>query len=139
MKLNSEIVPSEGIGGVMLGDFVRDVVERYSGEYNVKMLNDSSCSFDEGLLTIYFDPDGKITSISCNASFNGVYKDKLWSGMSVKDVVKNTNKQVAWTGFVQVDGINGIGLSLPDDLDDFDEITDHLSMDHVFDELWVYK
>ncbi|KVV31142.1 hypothetical protein WK78_05250 [Burkholderia cepacia] len=59
--------------------------------------------------------------------------------MSVGDVLKNSDTQIAWCGFVQIDGIKGIGLSLPDELDDFERLTDFLSTEFVFDELWVYS
>jgi hypothetical protein len=45
---------------------------------------------------------------------------------------------VAWAGFVQIDQVSGIGLSLPEEYDDFDSLTDHFDLDFVFNELWVY-
>lgn len=44
---------------------------------------------------------------------------------------KNTSSQVAWSGFVQVDNIKSIGLSLPNECDDFEIITDFLDLDFV--------
>lgn len=59
--------------------------------------------------------------------------------MTVADIIKNTSSQVAWSGFVQVDNINGIDLPLPIEYDDFEKITDFLNLDFVFEELWVYQ
>lgn len=62
----------------------------------------------------------------------------LWPGMTVADVLRLSKEQVAWAGFVQIDQVNGIGLSLPEEYDDFDSLTDHFDLDFVFSELWVY-
>ena len=37
-----------------------------------------------------------------------------------------------------VDGIKGVGLPLPDGFDDFDQLTDHLQPNHVFEHLSVF-
>ncbi len=64
--------------------------------------------------------------------------DKLWPGITVSEVLANSKAQIAWSGFVQIDQLRGIGLSLPEELDDFESLSDILDPDYVFNELWVY-
>ena len=96
-------------------------------------------SINDNMITLYYGKNGIISEISCSSKFNGVYDNKLWAGMTVEDVIRNTSSQVVWSGFVQVDNINGIGLPLPNEYDDFEKITDFLDLDFVFEELWVYQ
>ncbi len=94
----------------------------------------------DNAISVYHDPaNGRIESLACNNKFRGNFQGKLWPGMTVGDVLKNTETQIAWCGFVQVDDIKGVGLSLPDEFDDFERLTDFLSLDFVFNELWVYS
>ena len=58
--------------------------------------------------------------------------------MTVADILTNTASQVAWSGFVQVDQIEGAGLSLPNEIDDFERLTDDFADNYVFEELWIY-
>ncbi|VWC99542.1 hypothetical protein BLA39750_02461 [Burkholderia lata] len=137
--LNNIIVPSKSLGGILLGEKVQDVIDRLSETHVAERTGQNVVSIDE-VITIYHDPEnGRIESLACNSNFAGRYLDKLWPGMTVGDVLKNTETQIAWCGFVQVDGVKGVGLSLPDELDDFERLTDFLSLDFVFDELWVYS
>jgi hypothetical protein len=139
MKLNNEIIPGIGIGGINLGENIDDILEKYAYEHEIKKISETSYSFDDGFLTIYNGEKKIITSISCNKNFPGTYAGILWAGMTVSDVLQKSKSRVAWSGFVQVNGISGIGLSLPNEFDDFERITDHLDLNFVFDELWVYE
>ena len=58
--------------------------------------------------------------------------------MTVLDVLNNTKEQVAWSGFVKVNKLHGIGLPLPDDLDDFSNLDDFLDLDFAFEEIAIY-
>ncbi|RQT68199.1 hypothetical protein DF045_27790 [Burkholderia cepacia] len=138
--LNNIIVPAESLGGILLGEEVQGVVDRLSAECEVERVNQNTVKINGGAITIYHDPESRrIESLACNRNFGGNFLGKLWPGMSVGDVLKNSDTQIAWCGFVQIDGIKGIGLSLPDELDDFERLTDFLSTEFVFDELWVYS
>jgi hypothetical protein len=139
MKLNNEILPGIGIGGVTLGENIDDILDKYAYEYEIKKTSETSHSFDGGFLTIYNDEKKIITNISCNKNFSGAYAGVLWAGMTVSDVLQKSKSRIAWSGFVEVNGIRGIGLSLPNEFDDFEEITDYLDLNFIFEELWVYK
>lgn len=137
MDITNVIVPKTSIGGICIGENIEEIEARISGRYKIhKEVN--SLIIDDGLIRAYHGADGIISSISCNRSFTGNYQNKLWAGMTVAEVLRHSKEQVAWSGFVQVDKISGIGLSLPEEHDDFESLTDYLERDFVFDELWVY-
>jgi hypothetical protein len=138
MIINTTIVPKVSLGGIAIGENIEDVISRLSKSY--KITRDLNCAaINDGLITAYFDGEGIISSLSCNSNFKGSYLDKLWPGMSVLDVMENTSAQTAWSGYVKVNNIEGIGLLLPEDRDDFESLTDALGVAHVFDELWIYE
>lgn len=138
MDITKIIVPKKSIGGICIGENIEKIEARISGRYKIhKEVN--SLTIDDGLIGAYHGTDGIISSISCNRSFTGNYQNKLWTGMTVADVLRHSKEQVAWSGFVQIDTISGIGLSLPEEHDDFESLADYLGLDFVFDELWVYN
>ncbi|WP_339442611.1 hypothetical protein [Pseudomonas proteolytica] len=137
MDLTNAIVPKTSIGGITIGENVSQVQTRLSSRYKTHS-GPNSLTINDGFITAYHGVDGIISAISCNAAFKGNYENKLWPGMTVADVLKLSKTQMAWSGFVQIDQISGIGLSLPEEYDDFDSLTDHFDLDFVFNELWVY-
>ncbi|MDQ0081662.1 hypothetical protein SAMN05518669_112191 [Variovorax sp. YR634] len=137
MKLTKDIVPGKSLGGIALQSPVDAVIEGLRS-HHVLEVSDGIVSIDDGLVTIGYDERRTIYSVMCNSGFEGRYEGKLWAGMTVSEVLKNSTTQVAWGGAVVVDGIEGIGLPLPDGFDDFDQLTDHLPLDHVFEYLSVF-
>lgn len=95
-------------------------------------------TLDAGLITIGYDENRLIYSVMCSSKFEGNYLGKLWAGMTVRDLLNHSSTQIAWGGAVIADGIEGIGLPLPESFDDFDQLTDHLQLDHVFEHLSVF-
>jgi hypothetical protein len=138
MDLTASLVPKKSLGGICIGEYIADVIPRLSSDYKIER-NKNSTTINSGLVTAYHDDSGLISSLSCNSKFKGNYLNKLWPGMTVSDVLKHTSTQMAWSGFVQVDCIDGIGLFLAEDHDDFERITDEFDGSHVFEELWIYE
>ncbi len=137
MKLTQDIIPGRSLGGIALQAPVDAVIAGLQ-EHHLLRVAEGIVTIDDGLVTIGYGQDRTIYSVMCNARFNGRYEDKLWAGMTVGDVLKHSTTQVAWGGAVVVDGIEGIGLPLPDGFDDFERLTDHLSPDHVFEHLSIF-
>ena len=138
MDLTTSIVPQKSLGGISIGEQIADVIARLSSDYTIEKRQKSTI-ISGGLITAYHDESGLISSLFCNSNFKGNYLNKLWPGMTVGDVMKHTSIQVAWSGFVQVDRIEGIGLPLADDHDDFERLTDEFDSSYIFEELWVYE
>lgn len=137
MKITQSIQPKESLGGIRIGDEIDSIIERLSSDYTATR-NTHSTVINEGLITASHDQHGIISSLSCNSKFTGRYLNKLWPGMTTVDVLRNSKVQIAWSGFIQVDSINGIGLSLPDEHDDFERLDEEFGMNFIFPELWIY-
>lgn len=133
-----DIIPGESLAGIKLDHKINDVISKLSEDYTIE-INDGVILLNDGLIAIGYEEDGSIYSIMCNENFKGKYKEKLWAGMSVKDVLEHSSIQVAFGGCVVVDGINGIGLPLPDEYDDFEKITDFLPLDFIFKHLSIFR
>jgi len=137
MQLTTDIVPGRSLAGIALQAPIDAVIAGLQNRYALEV-SEGIVSVDDGLITIGYGEDRLIYSVMCNTRFEGNYQGKLWAGMTVREVLKNSTTQVAWSGAVVVDGIEGVGLPLPAGFDDFDRITDHLPLDHVFEHLSVF-
>lgn len=137
MNITNKIIPKTSIGGISIGENITKIEARISTSYKIHK-TPNSFTIDDGFIRAYHDADGIITAVSCNQTFTGNYQNKLWAGMSVAEVLKHSKEQIAWSGFVQIDKVSGIGLSLPEEHDDFESLTDSLELDFIFEELWVY-
>lgn len=138
MKEAIDITPGESLAGIKLDSKINSIISNLSKDYSIEM-NDGIILLNDGIITIGYEEDGSIYSIMCNENFEGNYKEKLWAGMSVKDVLQHSSTQVAFGGCVVVDGINGIGLPLPDGYDDFEKITDFLPLSFIFNHLSIFR
>lgn len=138
MDLTTSIVPKKSLGGISIGEQIADVIARLSPDHTIEK-KENSTTISGGLITAYHNESGIISALSCNSKFKDNYLNKLWPGMTVAEVMKHTSTQIAWSGFVQVDRIEGIGLSLADDHDDFERLTDEFDSSYIFEELWVYE
>lgn len=139
MLINDKIIPGKSLGGINLDAHIDSVIEIYSSDYDIAK-NNGLLILNDGLIVVGYGLDDElIYSVMCGINYPYKYEGKLWAGMTVADVVNNSEKQIAYGGCVVVDGINGIGLPLPSGLDDFEQITDFLELDHVFENLSVFR
>jgi hypothetical protein len=136
--INTIIIPGESAGGIKLNSNVDDVISNLHDRYRLDA-DARSIIINEGMITIYHNDAGIIHAISCSSTYKGSYQSKLWPGMTVQDVLRTTKEQDADLGFVIFHKIQGIGLLLPQDRDDFERLNDHLSDDFVLEELWVFN
>jgi hypothetical protein len=137
-KVDEEIIPGVSMGGVIIDSKIEDVLEALKGAHYI-LTRDGVAVVDEGLLYIGFEVDGRVCSIMSGPLFKGKFEGKLWPRMTVKDVLNNTHSQVAVGGCVVVDEIDGVGLPLPVGFDDFEQLTDHLPLDHIFEGISVFR
>lgn len=133
-----QIIPGESLAGIRLGDNIEHVISKVSGYYKIST-NDGVILLDDGIITVGYEDNGSVYSVMCDKRFKVKYKSKLWAGMSVKDVLEHSKEQVAFGGCVIVDRINGVGLPLPNEFDDFEKITDFLPLDFTFEYLSVFR
>lgn len=131
-------MPGVCLAGIYLESNIDDIAESLSNNCQIERRNGIAV-INQGLITIGYGTDKKIYSVMCNHEYNESYEGKLWAGMTVKDVLRTSSSQVAIGGCVVVDNIDGIGLPLPDGLDDFERITDYLDLDFKFEYMSVFR
>ncbi|ACX86203.1 hypothetical protein [Pectobacterium parmentieri] len=132
------ITPGKTLLGISLEENIESVISDISNNYSISR-DAGIVSLNDGEIVIGHEDNGIIYSVMCDKRSNARYENKLWPGMSVKDVLDNSKEQIAFGGCVVIDRINGIGLPLPNDFDDFERITDFLSMDFVFEYLSIFR
>jgi hypothetical protein len=138
MLLNNIVIPGVSLGGIRIGDKVDNAIDELGLSCVVQAPN-NFVIINEGILYIGYDIDRLITCVGCSSICGINYKNKLWPGMSVQDVLERSKIQKAECGCVIIDNIDGIGLVLPNEFDDFDEITDFLPLNYVFETLSIFK
>lgn len=138
MNKKLDIVPGISLAGIHLGANVDEILIKISGDYTVSR-GDGVVVLNDGMIMIGHEDNGCIYSVMCNSRFKTNYKNILWAGMTVKDVMEMTKEQIAFGGVVVVNRIDGIGLPLPPGYDDFEKINDFLPLDFVFEYLCVFK
>jgi hypothetical protein len=138
MNLGDPIIPGVSLAGIRINEDIEGAIRRIPGRYRIRR-HDCFVSIDDGLLDIGFEKGGQIHYVTCNSRSGMKYMNKLWAGMTVRDVLNSTREQAAVLGCVVVDDIQGIGLPLPNEADDFERITDFLPLDHVFERMAVFR
>jgi hypothetical protein len=137
--LNNVIVPGYSLAGILLNEKINNTIGMLQMDCAIDHRNKGVVKINNGEIFIGYDTNEMIHSVMCSSKYNINYKNKLWPGMSVADILICTKKQIALGGCVVVDGIDGIGLPLPPHLDDFSHITDFLALDHVFEYLSIFR
>ncbi|MFC0179179.1 hypothetical protein [Thorsellia kenyensis] len=138
MNKKADIIPGISLAGINLGTDIDEILPEISNEYSISR-DIGVVVLDHGMITIGHEDNGCIYSVMCNSRFKTKYKNILWAGMTVNDVLEMSTEQIAYGGGVVVNRIDGIGLPLPDGYDDFEKLTDFLSLDFVFEYLCVFK
>ncbi|MCO5357160.1 hypothetical protein [Acidovorax kalamii] len=139
MMVSDKIIPGKSLGGIQLNSHIDNVYKMFAPECKIEKKN-NSLILNDGLIVVgYGVGDELIYSVMCGVNYPYRFDGKLWAGMTVADVLNHSQRQIAYGGCVVVDGINGVGLPLPAGLDDFEQITDFLELDHVFENLSVFR
>lgn len=53
MNINHTIIPGKSIGGISIGENVFDVRKRIQSCYNIEVLDESSISINDKMITLY--------------------------------------------------------------------------------------
>ncbi|WFQ79106.1 hypothetical protein PXH59_16040 [Xenorhabdus sp. SF857] len=127
----AEIISCHSIGNVLLNsnisDYINEMYSHYRVEYKEYNLPDNSkrqAYILNETLTISTMPNGIIFSIGCNQNYKGLYKNQLYAGQSIGDVISLTERQRIFNGSIIIDDDFGFSFILPSP---FDEIADSIS------------
>jgi hypothetical protein len=132
MNINLEIVSGKSVAGIEIGENISKYLEDiYDGKYNVESIRYNnpngvfhSYNINMDLITINTLESGEIISITCNQEYSGKYRNQLHTGMSVENIIKNSNKQLILHGCLIVNNDFGFYFILPSP---YDEIADNIT------------
>ncbi|MBS9423932.1 hypothetical protein [Photorhabdus caribbeanensis] len=144
LNFSAEIISCHSIGNVLLNnnisDYTNEIYSDFSVEYKEYCLPDNSKRYAYILnktLTISTNSNGIIFSIGCNQNYKGLYKNHLYAGQSMGDVINLTKRQRIFNGSIIIDDDFGFLFVLPSP---FDEIADNISnipLDLELNEIYI--
>jgi len=115
------IIPGVSIGGVCLGKDAQKIVEELKGigvAISQRPFENLGRSFSEWEIKdwglSFVQETGRIIRVSCNPIYEGRYKQSFYPGMSVKQIVSASNKQLLIHGMLVVDGEYGAFFDVPE-------------------------
>lgn len=140
------IVPGVSIGGVCLGDNAQKIVEeleRTGVVVSRKVFENFGRSFSEweikGWGLQFVEEARKIIRVSCSSGYAGRYRQTFYPGMSVRQIVEASDKQLCVHGTVVVDGEFGVFYDVPeiydgqlfDDVDSIRQLPDEMILERL--------
>ncbi|WP_259462940.1 hypothetical protein [Pectobacterium parmentieri] len=81
--------------------------------------------------------DGKIVSVGCNENYKGRYKDKLYPGMVMEELLDLTKSRRILNGTLIVDEDYGLSFTLPSPYDEIADYIEHIPLDLKLNEIYV--
>ncbi|BAH46857.1 hypothetical protein BBR47_58800 [Brevibacillus brevis NBRC 100599] len=91
----------------------------------------------DGTLTIVVDSSGLIVSIGCNQSYTGRYKECLFAGQSMRDIIGLTSRQRIFNGSLIIDDDFEFSFVIPQPYDEIADAVEHMPLDLIFNEICV--
>ena len=135
-----EIKPGVSLGGIKLGESVDLYLDKLSTHYLVRDDRETSWAFvGDDLISIAYDADRLITTVCANSRFQGSYAGLIWPGMTVLQVIQNTHAQTEYAGCIVINGIDGVGLPLPEEHDDFESLGQSIPDETVLEYISVFQ
>jgi hypothetical protein len=146
------IIPGASIGGVSLGDNAQEVIRELK-EMNLVTSSQPFANVGrkltewsiEGWGLSFAEEGGEIVRISCYPGYEGRYK-QFFPGISVRQVLAATEKQLFIHGMIIVDAEYGVVFEVPeiyagecyDDIDTIYDLPDDMTFEriHVMDPEW---
>ena len=143
IEFNTDIVSGHSIGNICL----KSNISEYIGEMNDKY---SLCTYEYKLpdgdkrisyilnqcITIVTFVDGNIFSIGCNLAYTGRYKNILYTGQSVGEIIKYTQLQRIFNGSLIIDNDFGFSFILPPPYDEIGDsincLPSHLRLNEIY-------
>ncbi|QCT21068.1 hypothetical protein FEM41_16150 [Jejubacter calystegiae] len=94
-------------------------------------------SLNNGVIVFSTTADGKIVSVGCNEDYKGKYKDKIYSGITMGELLALTSNQKILNGTIIVDDDYGMALTLPSPYNEIADYISHIPHDLELNEIYV--
>ncbi|KHN55399.1 hypothetical protein [Pectobacterium fontis] len=94
-------------------------------------------SLNDDILMFSTTNDGVIVSVGCNENYKGKYKDKLYPGITMKELLDLTKSQRILNGTLIIDEDYGLSFTLPSPYDEIADYIEHIPLDLKLNEIYV--
>ncbi|WP_018759776.1 hypothetical protein [Paenibacillus terrigena] len=144
IDFDAEVISGYSLGNVVLGRNISEYIDELYSRHRMSLKNipfpdgevRSAYTLD-GTLTIVVDSSGLIVSIGCNQSYTGRYKECLYAGQSMRDIIGLTSRQRIFNGSLIIDDDFGFSLVIPPPYDEIADAVEHMPLDLIFNEIYV--
>ncbi|MDR9857353.1 hypothetical protein RJP21_27540 [Paenibacillus sp. VCA1] len=144
IDFNAEIISGYSMGNVVLGrnisEYIDELYSRHRAqlkEYSVPDDEVRSAYTLDGTMTIVVDSNGLIASIGCNQNYTGRYRERLYAGQSMRDIIGLTSRQRIFNGSLIIDDDFGFSFVIPSPYDEIADAMEHMPLDLIFNEIYV--
>ena len=144
IDFNAEIISYKSIGGILVGNnislYINELYENYSTKQSSYYLPDGEERIAyciNNTLTIPTLLNGEIISLGCNEKYKGKYRGKLYSGITMGELISLTESQRILNGTIIVDEDYGLSFTLPSPYDEIADYIKHIPHDLELNEIYV--
>ncbi|AUT92177.1 TPA: hypothetical protein ACKRXW_003053 [Proteus mirabilis] len=144
IDFNASIISYKSMGNIFVGEnislYISELYEHHDVSQSNYYLPNEDCRiayYIDNILTIATLLDGTIISIGCNEKYKGKYKNKLYSGMLMGELIKLTRSQRILNGSIIIDEDYGISFILPSPYDEIADYIEHIPLDLRISEIYV--
>jgi len=139
-----KIIPGKSLGGININDPLDTVLEKivqsgysyqtfnFSADYTQFVLNSGEIKF------VINNNSKLVANICCTKPYKGKSLGVYGPGISIKNLIDISEKQIILHGFIIVDGVFEMGYNLPNEFEELDEVHD-LPANFVLEELYIMK
>lgn len=132
------------MGNIQIGDNVKNYTNDFNFDHNIVEFSYFLPDGEERLaynvddvLTIATLLNGEIISLGCNEKYKGKYKNKLYAGITMGELISLTGTQRILNGTLIVDDDYGISFILPSPYDEIADYVKDIPLDLRLNEIYV--
>ena len=144
VEFNADIVSGQSIGNIYLNsnisEYIGEMCNRFSVCTNEYKLPDGDRRIAYILnqcVTIATLVDGNIFSIGCNTAYTGKYKNILYAGQNIGEIINLTRLQRIFNGSLIIDNDFGFSFTLPPPYDEIGDSINCLPLHLKLNEIYV--
>lgn len=144
IDFNAEVISGYSMGNVVLGRNISEYIDELYSRHKVELKEYSvpdgevrSAYTLDDTMTIVVDSSGLILSVGCNQSYTGRYKECLYPGQSMRDIIGLTSRQRIFNGSLIIDDDFGFSFVIPPPYDEIADAMDHMPLDLILNEIYV--
>ena len=142
INFEAEILPGHSIGNICLGMHYEDVLAHLAEkDYSTSERDFANAgtkffeiTIDDGTLVAIANEQGSIVRLQCGTRYAGKLRSVFFAGMSVRNILKQSSKQLMLHGLLVLDGEYGAAYGVPSEFSELDyakELPSELRLDEI--------